>query len=87
MVWVGLSATLEEADEFIERFTNTTRYQTQVVKPRSDEMEESGAEYMIALRHQPGFRTSPLSVTIQAAMVMGRSLDAELNHVIGQCLK
>ena len=34
---------------------------------------------MIALRHQPGFRTSPLSVTIQAAMVMGRSLDAELN--------
>ena len=39
LVWVGLSATLEEADEFIERFTNTTRYQTQVVKPRSDEME------------------------------------------------
>ncbi|MBL93446.1 MAG: hypothetical protein CMH56_16720 [Myxococcales bacterium] len=83
LVWVGLSATLESADEFIERFTNTTRYQTQVVEPFEEEMEETGAEYLIALRHHPGYRTGVLSTTIQASMAIGRSLDYDLENEAG----
>ena len=45
------------------------------MEPDSSELEESGAEYLVALRHNPHGNTGTLSTTIQTAMVLSRSLD------------
>ncbi|EWC64099.1 Lhr-like helicase [Actinokineospora spheciospongiae] len=74
-VWVGLSATLSKADEFFGRLVDLPGNAVTVVQPRYDELEESGAEYLVALRHNPFSETGPLSATIQTCMVLARSLD------------
>lgn len=75
LLWAGLSATLLHAQQFFADFTGTPSQDVVVVEPYADELEESSAEYLLALRHNPGSSTGPLSATIQTAMALQRSLD------------
>ena len=75
-VWVGLSATLRNAGEFFGRLVGLPVGDILVVHPRADELEDSGAEYLLALRHDPHSRTGTLSTTIQTCMALARSLDS-----------
>ncbi len=76
VLWSGLSATLENAEEFLAEFVGVFGDRVTHVQAEPTELEESGAEYLVALRHDPGSLTGPLSATIQAAMALTRSLDA-----------
>jgi hypothetical protein len=74
-LWAGLSATLTGAADFFARLVGLDAGQVSVVEPDPSELEESGAEYLLALRHNPHGNTGTLSTTIQTAMVLSRSLD------------
>ncbi|UCZ61892.1 protein DpdJ [Mycolicibacterium phocaicum] len=74
-LWAGLSATLADAGEFFGRLVGLDPGHIAVVEPNLDELEESGAEYLLALRHNPHSNTGTLSTTIQVAMALSRSLD------------
>lgn len=74
-LWAGLSATLAGAGEFFGRLVGLDAGRVAVVEPDINELEESGAEYLLALRHNPHGSTGTLSTTIQAAMALSRSLD------------
>jgi hypothetical protein len=73
--WVGLSATLRDAVTFFRDLTGLSDREVAEVSPSPDEHESEGAEYMIALRGDPASRTSLLSTTIQASMLLSRILD------------
>ncbi len=74
-LWAGLSATLTDAAGFFGRLVDLDAGRVSVVEPDPSELEESGAEYLMALRHNPHGNTGTLSTTIQAAMALSRSLD------------
>lgn len=79
-VFVGLSATLEESKEFLAEFVNLDPSEVELVEPirgdtSSSEFEEVGAEYLVALRHDPSELTGVLSTTIQLSMLTTRILD------------
>lgn len=76
LVWVGLSATLRNAESFFAEFTGLYGDRVAVSSVQEDELEEAGAEYLVALRHDPSSGTGPLSTTIQASMLLARCLDA-----------
>lgn len=76
IAWGGLSATLENAEDFFSEFVGVFGDRVTGVGADLHELEESGGEYLLALRHDPGSLTGPLSTTIQAAMALTRSLDA-----------
>ncbi|ADN77438.1 DEAD/DEAH box helicase domain protein [Ferrimonas balearica DSM 9799] len=73
--FVGLSATLEQAPRFLASLVGLKEYQVAEVSPLEDEMEQEGAEYMLALRGDPASRSSLLSTTIQASMLAKRVMD------------
>jgi hypothetical protein len=73
--FVGLSATLREASEFFATLTGCRRNLVDEVSPQPGEIEAEGAEYLIALRGDPVSRTALLSTTIQATMLLQRTLD------------
>lgn len=75
VVWAGLSATLSDAGDFFGRLVDLNPGDVTVIEPAYSELEESGAEYLVALRHDPHSSTGPLSASIQAAMSLSRSLD------------
>lgn len=74
--WVGLSATLRDAAAFFRDLTGLAEGEVAEVSPLPDEHESEGAEYMVALRGDPASRTSLLSTTIQAVMLLARVQDA-----------
>ena len=73
--FVGLSATLADAEAFFARLTGANRARIRLIESSSDEMIEEGAEYLLALRGDPVSQTALLSTTIQSAMLMHRVLD------------
>lgn len=75
MTWVGLSATLRDASRFFQDLTGLAESEVAEVSPLAEEHEEEGAEYMLALRGDPASRTSLLSTTLQAAMLLARVQD------------
>ncbi|MBF0239221.1 MAG: DEAD/DEAH box helicase [SAR324 cluster bacterium] len=76
--FVGLSATLMDAQSFFVSLTGLKFNQVQEIKPLSAELESEGAEYMIALRGDPVSKTALLSTTIQTAMLLQRCLDSKI---------
>ena len=74
-LWAGLSATLADAAGSFGRLVDLDPGRVSVVEPDASELEESGAEYLVALRHNPHGSTGTLSTTIQTAMVLSRTLD------------
>ncbi|MGH4027275.1 MAG: protein DpdJ [Pseudonocardiaceae bacterium] len=79
-VWVGLSATLRNAGDFFARLAGLPAGAVTVVQPESDELEESGAEYLLALRHDPHSQAGTLSTSIQACMALVRCLDSSTDN-------
>ncbi|MBX7133590.1 MAG: DEAD/DEAH box helicase [Fimbriimonadaceae bacterium] len=75
-LWVALSATLRNAGDFLSQCVNVPLNQVEVVTPDTSQMKESGAEYLLAVRHDPASGAGTLSTTIQTAMVLTRCLDA-----------
>jgi hypothetical protein len=72
---VGLSATLADPIGFFADLTGLSTSNIAVVQTEPGEMEEVGREYFLALRGDPASRTSLLSTTIQASMLLRRTLD------------
>lgn len=75
-VWVGLSATLSNAGEFFARLVDLPASGITVVQPQAEELEETGAEYLLAVRSNPHSRAGTLSTSIQTTMVLARCLDS-----------
>ncbi len=74
-VFVGLSATLRDAADFLGQLTGLSRAAVELIEPAPEDLFEEGREYAIALRNDPLSQASALSTTIQAAMLFGRVLD------------
>lgn len=70
----GLSATLENAEDFFATLVGLERGDVRMVDVGRD-LEAEGMEYMIALRGDPVAGTSLLSTTIQTLMLLRRCLD------------
>lgn len=77
LTYVALSATLRNAAEFFSRFVNVPVTNVTLVQPDPEELEEAGAEYLLALRHDPNSNTGVLSTSIQTCMALARCLDGE----------
>lgn len=73
--FVGLSATLADAETFFAQLIGTDRGRVELVEAKSDELEDKSAEYLLALRGDPVSQTALLSTTIQATMLTRRILD------------
>ncbi|TVL50792.1 hypothetical protein AYI98_07630 [Shewanella algae] len=73
--FVGLSATLADAESFFTDLTGACPNKVELVGPRDDEIMEEGAEYLLALRGDPVSQTALLSTSIQAGMLTRRILD------------
>ena len=76
--FVGLSATLADAKNFFADLTGTLPQHTELVESFEREIEEEGAEYLLALRGDPASETGLLSATIQATMLGSRMLDCHV---------
>ncbi|MCZ8323140.1 MAG: protein DpdJ [Novosphingobium sp.] len=75
ITWSGLSATLAEAQRFFADLTGVREDRVEVISPEASEMESEGAEYQIILQGDAGSRASLLSASIQASMLIARTLD------------
>jgi hypothetical protein len=75
--FTGLSATLRDAGEFFTELTGLPQGAVDEVSPGGDDLdhEPESMEYLLALRGDPVSGTSLLSTTIQAAMLLRRSLE------------
>jgi len=73
--FVGLSATLSEAERFFSELTGLYEDKILEITPQKEEMIEEGAEYQIVLKGDPVNRTGLLSTTIQTIMLMGRIVE------------
>ncbi|MFF4686307.1 protein DpdJ [Streptomyces sp. NPDC001307] len=75
VTFVGLSATLRQADRFMGELVGLPAESVALIEPHSRDLESEGREYHLALRGDPLSGTSLLSTTIQTAMLHGRLLD------------
>lgn len=75
VTFVGLSATLQQADRFMAQLTGLPAENVELIEPRPEEMEHEGREYSLVLRGNPVSGVNLLSVSIQTAMLYGRLLD------------
>ena len=73
--FVGLSATLADASAFFSELVSAKPGEVVVVEPAEKEMIPEGAEYLMVLRGDPVSQTALLSTTIQATMLLERTLD------------
>ena len=77
---VGLSATLRDAPRFFGTLTALPPSAIEEISPQPGELVPKGTEYLLALRGDPAAGASLLSVSIQAAMLLGRALDPRAGH-------
>lgn len=73
--FVGLSATLAEGKRFFASLTGMEEAVVEEISPQLGDMEDEGAEYMLALRGDPVSQTALLSTSIQTLMLGSRLLD------------
>ena len=78
--FVGLSATLADAPRFFGELVGLPAGYVAEISPAVPETQGQGAEYLIALRGDPTSGTSLLSTTIQAAMLLRRTLAHERSN-------
>mgnify|MGYP000571270968 CR=1 FL=1 len=79
--FVGLSATLTDAENFFGDLTGTKVSNVRLIEPFENEMVEEGAEYLLALRGDPVSQTALLSTTIQTTMLTHRILDTTQDKI------
>jgi hypothetical protein len=77
---VGLSATLEDAQNFLARLTGIAESSVALISPQEDDLRDLGAEYLVALRGNPMSGTRLLSTTIQTLMLLRRVEDVTLSE-------
>lgn len=75
VVWVGLSATLRDAEQFFARLTGTSADFVREIAPQNEDLEQRGHEYQLILRGDPASQTALLSTSIQSLMLLLRVLD------------
>lgn len=73
--FVGLSATLREPSRFFADLVGLLPDAVTEIEPQPEELEHEGAEYLLAVRSDPTSGSSVLSATIQASMLIARTLD------------
>jgi len=78
--FVGLSATLADAERFFADLVGVRRTDVVAVSPDESEMEYEGMEYQVALRGDPVSGASLLSTSIQTLMLMRRMLEPSDAH-------
>ncbi|MGV9862634.1 protein DpdJ [Rhodococcus koreensis] len=76
VTFVGLSATLRNADTFFGSLVGLDSTHVRYIEPRESDLESEGRQYSLALRNDPVAGASVLSTSIQAAMLLGRILDS-----------
>src|SRR6266567_2924736 len=79
--FVGLSATLRDAQTFFAQLVGLADHAVSSIAPGSGELISEGMEYMLALRGDPVSGTSLLATTIQASMLLRRTLDHDRSSV------
>ncbi len=84
--FVGLSATLREAQSFFSQLVGLPDHAITNLSPSSTDLITEGMEYLIALRGDPVSGTSLLSTTIQASMLLRRALDPDATGPFGSRL-
>lgn len=82
VTFVGLSATLRDADTFFAQLTGLDVVAVDHVTPAQADMLAESREYALALRGDPVSGASLLSTSIQAAMLFGRVLDPPENEYL-----
>ncbi len=75
VTFVGLSATLRNADTFFGSLVGLDSRNVRYIEPRESELESEGRQYSLALRNDPISGASVLSTSIQTGMLFGRILD------------
>lgn len=81
--YVGLSATLADAPRFFAELVGLLPGYVAEVFPTPEEMVGRDAEYLLALRGDPSSGTSLLSTSIQALMLLRRTLAPATNDQFG----
>ncbi|MEX2375169.1 MAG: protein DpdJ [Dehalococcoidia bacterium] len=74
-VFVGLSATLLDAQRFFGDLVGLHADNVSYVEPEPHEMVPEGAEYLAIVRADPTSKAAVLSTSIQVAMLTGRTMD------------
>ena len=82
--WVGLSATLEQAQDFFADLTGLPPHRVAEVTPADSDMIHEGREYQVVLRGDPASRTALLSTSIQASMLLARVMDTSVRRSEGR---
>jgi hypothetical protein len=77
--FVGLSATLRDAQTFFAQLVGLADHAVSGITPGSGDLISEGMEYLLALRGDPVSGTSLLATTIQASMLLRRTLDHDLS--------
>jgi len=72
MHFVGLSATLGNAEAFMAQLTGIPAPYVEVCQPKPEEMEYEGMEYCIGIKADATSGASTLSTTLQVGMVLPR---------------
>jgi Helicase conserved C-terminal domain len=75
--WVGLSATLANAERFFGELCGLDDGAVTLIEPQPEHMQPRGREYQVVLRGDPGAQTALLSTTIQSLMLIRRVMDAQ----------
>ena len=75
VMWVGLSATLREAEQFFGKLTGVPADFVREVTPAPEDLEQRGHEYQLLLRGDPTSQTALLSTSIQALLLLLRLMD------------
>jgi hypothetical protein len=84
--FVGLSATLREAQSFFSQLVGIPEHAVADITPASTEQISEGMEYLVAVRGDPVSGASLLSTTIQTGMLLRRVLDRDRNGLYGSRL-
>ncbi|MEU1477358.1 protein DpdJ [Streptomyces sp. NPDC005760] len=79
ITFVGLSATLRDADSFFAQLVGLRSSDVVPIEPDDEDLHAEGREYALALRGDPISGASLLSTSIQTAMLHGRMLDLDNN--------
>lgn len=75
VMWVGLSATLRDSEQFFAKLTGVSPDFTREIAPNSEDMIQRGHEYQLLLRGDPTSQTALLSASIQSLMLLLRLMD------------
>ena len=78
--FVGLSATLQDAQNFFSTLTGLSYGSVSEISHLQFDMEEEGAEYMVVLRGNSINKKNLMSTTIQTALLMNRMSDHPDRH-------